>query len=195
MGVRAWKAGYDVYLGNLRGTDDTLGYGALVGNYAHMPRAGDAGPMHRDSPGAGGSSATSDTSAGAGDRRGTSAGTGRRDRSTAKSSTGTQSERPATSRTSIGPSLRLRAHRSLAPADHEFWRFTVEDHTLDVMALVDRIHDIKRAEGRQRQAWQLRRGGKRSEGRKGKTTRPVSKERGKERPGPSKLSAESRSRG
>lgn len=63
MGVRAWREGYDVYLGNLRGTDDTLGYGALVSN--HQDAAGssssraDAGGSSSASAAASASSASS----------------------------------------------------------------------------------------------------------------------------------------
>ena len=38
------------------------------------------------------------------------------------------------------------AHRSLSPDDPEFFRFSVDDHVLDVMATVDAIRALKRAE-------------------------------------------------
>lgn len=126
MACRLYQAGIDVFLGNLRGTNDTQSY-----DYAALNEA-----------------------AAAAWRRATGAGE--------EDSSGVSSPSNIPANTPAGAAGAFPSHVRLDPHEHAFWDFGVDDHALDVLAMVSKIQEIKRQEAHARIVARHHRAGKRS---------------------------------
>jgi alpha-beta hydrolase superfamily lysophospholipase len=135
LAARAYAAGHDVFLGNLRGTNDALGGGAAGGKGANP------GDWEEGGTGGGGGG-------GGGDAQPTSPLRGRWARAHVLGGgpAGAAAGFVHASDSATG----IPVHESLPPSSSAFWSFDVFDHALDVMAFVGQIRAIKAVEEEER---------------------------------------------
>ncbi len=144
LACRMYQAGHDVWLGNLRGTTDTFNYDFEALEKAHsygLPRPSMPSPAscfrsrppteEKDAGSSGAGAASAGASGGA-----------------AASAAGPTRRAPQQQPSTQYPPrpVAFPSHVSLTPLDAGFWSYSVDDHALDVMALLRAVHTIKRRE-------------------------------------------------
>lgn len=140
LACRMYQSGHDVWLGNLRGTTDTFNYDFQALERAHtyglptptMPSAPSCfrrqRPPQQQEAAAGG-------------------GTDRPQSQTRPAATHTRTPPQQQPSTQYPPRpVAFPSHETLTPLDAAFWSYSVDDHTLDVMALLRAVRTIKRRE-------------------------------------------------
>lgn len=159
LAARAYQAGFDVFLGNLRGTNDALGDNGMGANPADWRATQhdddgvhDDGAEDRGTPAAQQPRSDRDATHGNDATVPVSPLRGSRARAHTISSTDVDaaSNAAAASRTVafVGGKSNdgIPVHESLHPSQAEYWNYSVDDHALDVMAFMRQIRIIKALE-------------------------------------------------
>lgn len=177
LAARAYSEGYDVYLGNLRGSNDSLRENGIGAHPSDYLEADDASPSSSSTSAGASSGSNGVHSCGKMEQplRGRSA----RARSIDFSSAAAAAQSPHYHVASAGVNVRfigsssdgIPVHETLHPRQRAYWAFNVQDHALDLMAFMRHIRVIKALEGPQRRYLQKLAEEKRGQQRDGQGSR------------------------